>query len=251
MPVARRTLLALALAAPLGARAGDVPLQSEDQKALYTAGAQVAETLKGNLDFLELSKEELATFVAGVNDGFSGKPRLDLKDQGQQQRLDGFRRNRMQKLLERETGEAQKFIDSAAKEKGAVKTDSGLIYKEVTAGKGDSPSQSDTVKVQYTGKLRDGSVFDSSVERGQPAEFPLNGIIPCWAEALQRMKPGGKAHLVCPASIAYGTNGAPPKIKPGAALAFDVELISVSKDQAAPAAKMDPHSGMSMPPNHP
>jgi FKBP-type peptidyl-prolyl cis-trans isomerase FkpA len=239
MAHARRLLMAFVLlAAPLAAQAADVPLESDDQKALYTAGAQVASNLKGNLEFLELSKEELATFIAGVSDGFTGKPRISVEDKGQEQRLETFRRNRMQALLEKETTEATKFLETAGKEKGAVKSDSGLIYKETSAGKGDAPTATDTVKVQYHGTLRDGSVFDSSRERGQPVEFPLGGVIPCWTEALQKMKPGGKAKITCPAAIAYGNNGAPPKIKPGAALAFEVELISVSKGAAAGSPKM-------------
>jgi FKBP-type peptidyl-prolyl cis-trans isomerase len=93
------------------------------------------------------------------------------------------------------------------------------------------------VKVHYTGKLTDGTVFDSSVERGQPATFPLNQVIKCWTEGVAMMKVGGKAKLVCPSDIAYGDRGAPPKIKPGSTLVFDVELLEIMKDQpAAPAA---------------
>src|SRR4029077_5088370 len=118
------------------------------------------------------------------------------------------------------------------KEKGAVKTSTGLVFRETTPGKGNEPKPTDVVKVQYHGTLRDGSVFDSSRERNEPVEFPLSGVIPCWTEALQKMKPGSKANLVRPAEIAYGNEGRAPKIKPGAALAFEVELLSISDKPA-------------------
>ena len=128
---------------------------------------------------------------------------------------------------EKEAGKA--YLAKAATEKGATKTKSGLIYSEIKAGKGDSPKATDKVKVHYHGTLTDGTVFDSSVKRGEPATFPLNGVIPCWTEGVQLMKPGGKAKLVCPSEIAYGDRGAPPTIKPGSTLVFEVELLEVVK----------------------
>ena len=100
---------------------------------------------------------------------------------------------------------------------------------ELKAGSGDAPTTTDTVKVHYTGKLTDGTVFDSSVQRGEPATFPLNGVIKCWTEGLQMMKVGGKAKLVCPSDIAYGDAGRPPQIGPGAPLVFEVELLEIVK----------------------
>ena len=110
---------------------------------------------------------------------------------------------------------------------GAITTDSGLVYLDLVVGEGAGPVATDTVTVHYHGTLSDGTVFDSSVERGEPASFPLNRVIPCWTEGLQLMKPGGKARLVCPSDIAYGDRGSPPRIKPGAALVFEVELLSI------------------------
>ena len=119
------------------------------------------------------------------------------------------------------------YLEKAAGTKGAIKTASGAIVIPMKKGTGASPTASSTVKVHYTGKLTNGKVFDSSVERGQPAEFPLNRVIPCWTEGLQKMKVGGKARLVCPPETAYGAAGAPPDVPPNAILNFEVELLSI------------------------
>jgi FKBP-type peptidyl-prolyl cis-trans isomerase FkpA len=118
---------------------------------------------------------------------------------------------------------------SAAKEAGAVVTPSGLVYRSLKDGKGASPSATDTVKVHYRGTFPDGREFDSSHKRGEPAQFPLNGVIKCWTEGVQKMKPGGKAKLTCPASIAYGERGAGGGlIPPNATLQFEVELLEIA-----------------------
>lgn len=108
-------------------------------------------------------------------------------------------------------------------------TASGLIYESIKEGTGNSPKATDTVKVHYRGTFPDGKEFDSSYKRGEPTEFPLNGVIPCWTEGVQRMKPGGKAKLTCPASIAYGARGAGNVIPPNATLHFEIELLSVGR----------------------
>ena len=122
---------------------------------------------------------------------------------------------------------AQAFLDKAAAEPGAKKLPSGLVITTLRPGTGASPKATDTVKVHYQGTLIDGTVFDSSVRRGEPATFPLNGVIPCWTEGVQQMKVGGKSRLVCPSNLAYGDRGAPPRIKPGATLVFEIELLEV------------------------
>ena len=109
----------------------------------------------------------------------------------------------------------------------AVTTASGLVYQSLKEGAGDSPKATDTVKVHYKGMFLDGKEFDSSYKRGEPTEFPLNRVIPCWTEGVQRMKPGGKAKLTCPPGIAYGERGAGGVIPPNTTLNFEVELISV------------------------
>jgi FKBP-type peptidyl-prolyl cis-trans isomerase FkpA len=123
---------------------------------------------------------------------------------------------------------AKAYLEKAAAEPGAMKTPSGLIYSELRAGSGASPRPSDVVKVNYRGTLIDGTEFDSSYKRNQPAEFPLGQVIPCWTEGLQHMKVGGKARLVCPSAIAYGEEGSPPLIPGGATLVFEIELLGIS-----------------------
>jgi FKBP-type peptidyl-prolyl cis-trans isomerase FkpA len=113
----------------------------------------------------------------------------------------------MKASAEKEKGKSKDFIENAAKEKGAQKTESGLIYIPITAGTGKQPKNTDVVKVHYTGTLVDGKEFDSSIKRGQPIEFPLNQVIKCWSEGVSKMLVGGKANLVCPSSIAYGDEG--------------------------------------------
>ena len=110
-----------------------------------------------------------------------------------------------------------------------VTTASGLVYESIKDGAGESPKATDTVKVHYKGMFLDGKEFDGSYKRGEPTEFPLNRVIPCWTGGVQRMKPGGKAKLTCPASIAYGERGAGGVIPPNTTLNFEVELISVKR----------------------
>lgn len=117
---------------------------------------------------------------------------------------------------------------AAAKEKGAVTTASGLVYLSLKDGKGASPAATDVVKVHYRGTFLDGKEFDSSFKRNEPTSFPLNRVIPCWTEGLQRMKVGGKAKLTCPAAIAYGDRGAGGVIPPNTTLQFEVELLEIA-----------------------
>jgi FKBP-type peptidyl-prolyl cis-trans isomerase FkpA len=120
-------------------------------------------------------------------------------------------------------------LERAAAEPGAVVTESGLIYRVLKDGTGASPAATDTVRVHYRGRFPDGKEFDSSFSRGKPASFPLNRVIKCWTEGVQRMKVGGKAQLTCPAAIAYGERGAGGVIPPNAILAFEVELLAIEK----------------------
>ena len=146
-------------------------------------------------------------------------------------KMNELAQTRAKARLGEEKGAAAKFLEAAAKEPSAEKTASGLIYRSLTEGTGASPKPTDRVKVHYHGTLRDGKVFDSSVERKQPASFQLNGVIPCWTEGVQKMKVGGKAKLTCPSEIAYGDGGR-PGIPPGAVLTFEVELIAIEGEGA-------------------
>lgn len=205
-------------------------LETEEQKTLYALGLAIAQQL-GTMD---LTPEELAYVQAGLSDSILGEePKVAIEEYGP--KLQQLAQTRMTAAIEREKKAGAEFVTAEAAKSGAQTTDSGLVYVETQAGEGESPQPTDTVTVHYTGKLQDGTVFDSSVERGQPATFRLNQVVPCWTEGVQMMKPGGKAKLVCPADLAYGDRGAPPKIPPGAALVFDVELISVAEAVPAPA----------------
>ena len=120
-------------------------------------------------------------------------------------------------------------LATAAAETGAVVTASGLVYRSLKDGKGATPAATDTVKVHYRGTFPDGREFDSSYKRNAPASFPLNRVIKCWTEGLQRMKVGGTARLTCPAAIAYGDKGAGGgEVPPGAVLRFEVELLAIN-----------------------
>jgi FKBP-type peptidyl-prolyl cis-trans isomerase FkpA len=153
------------------------------------------------------------------------KPEYDIQQYGP--KLQARAEAQAKTAAAAEKGKSASFRDSAAAEQGAVKLASGLVYKTLSPGSGQSPTATDTVRVHYHGTLPDGKVFDSSVQRGQPAEFQLNQVIPCWTEGVQRMKVGEKARLVCPSDIAYGDRGAGPDIGPGATLVFEVELLAI------------------------
>jgi len=196
-------------------------LASEDDKIIYSVGV----TLARSLAMLDLDEREIGIVKRGLEDRLSGGT-LAVAVEEYAPKMAALARARMAQAAQKEREASQSFLDEAAAAPGAVRTDSGLIYKEIEAGSGPSPGPTDRIKVHYHGTLRDGTVFDSSRDRGEPATFSLNRVIACWSEALQMMKVGGRADIVCPADIAYGDRGT-GEIKPGAALRFDVELISI------------------------
>jgi FKBP-type peptidyl-prolyl cis-trans isomerase FkpA len=218
-------LIALAGLPACKARAAEAPvtLQTDDQKTLYALGM----LLGRNVGQFGLSAAEIEIIKKGLQDAATGqKPEVDMEVFGP--KVQQFAQARAAAGAEVQKTKGQAYCDTAAKDTGAVKTPSGLIFKTITPGTGASPAATDTVKVHYEGKLIDGTVFDSSKKgAGQPIEFPLNGVIPCWTEGVQRMKVGEKARLVCPSSIAYGDRGR-PGIPGGATLDFEVELVSIA-----------------------
>jgi len=217
------SLAALLTGASVAAAAGP-ELKTEDQKTLYAIGLFVSRSLVP----FSLTDAELEYVKAGISDGVSGKDlKVDL--QTYSPKVQELQKARVSAAAAVEKKSVQVFLDKAATEKGATKTASGLILIVITPGTGASPKATDTVKVNYEGKLTDGTVFDSSVQRGEPVTFPLNKVIKCWTEAVQLMKVGGKSRLICPSDLAYGDRGAPPQIKPGATLVFEVELLGIVK----------------------
>lgn len=227
-------LLALAaIAAP--ALAQKAP-STDDEKTLYALGLSVARSLEP----FQLTAAEFEFVVAGLRDQIGDKePQVSLDEFGPRIRTLAESRTAAAAAEEREKG--QEFLAKEAAASGAVKADSGLVKRVVAEGSGASPQPNDMVKVNYKGTLRDGTVFDSSEKHGEPAQFRLGGVIPCWTEALQTMKVGEKAHITCPADLAYGDRGFPGSIPPGSTLAFDVELLEILDANSTPAT----------PPGHP
>jgi FKBP-type peptidyl-prolyl cis-trans isomerase FkpA len=223
MRTASTLTLLVVLAAASIAAAGPEPT-TDEQKTFYSLGLAVSQ----GLGPFNLSLEELELVKDGLSDGVLHKtPKADLQKYGP--RLQELQRTRTSAAAAEEMKAGKAFMDKAAAEKGATKTSSGLVVTTLKPGTGESPKATDKVKVHYQGTLTDGTVFDSSIQRGEPVTFPLNGVIRCWTEGVQLMKVGGKSRLVCPADLAYGERGALPRIKPGATLVFEVELLEIVK----------------------
>jgi FKBP-type peptidyl-prolyl cis-trans isomerase FkpA len=200
---------------------------TDDQKTLYALGVAMSQSLAG----FTLSESELEFVKAGLTDGILKRPpKVQVQAYGPKIQL--LQQARAAVIADGEKKVGSVFQAKAAAEAGATKTASGLVIKPLKPGTGASPKVTDTVKVHYHGTLTDGTVFDSSVQRGEPATFPLGQVIPCWTEGVQQIKVGGKSRLVCPPSLAYSDRGAPPKIKPGATLVFEVELLDIVKEPA-------------------
>lgn len=216
-----------------------VSLETEEQKLLYMLGLAAGERLVQ----VGLTEEELAYVFAGVRDrALQRQSAIDEAQYGP--RLGAYAQQRFQQTAAKEPELSAQFVSEQASQLGAEVTDSGMVYFELTPGTGESPGPDSTVVVHYLGRLRSGAVFDSSYVRGEPATVSLarqgdHQVIPCWREGVQRMKVGGKARLVCPAQIAYGAQGAPPRILPGAAISFEIELLEV-KPAESPAAAPPP-----------
>ena len=216
------SLLLLTLAAAPATWVAAAEPKTDAEKTLYAMGVVLAQRVQG----VGLTAAELDFVVAGMTDSVLKRPlKASLEEWGP--KIQAMAEARLTKVAAAAKARGAAFVDKAAAAEGAVRTDSGLVYAETRAGTGAQPKASDKVRVHYTGRLMDGSTFDSSVDRGEPIDFPLSGVIPCWTEGLQLMKIGGQATLTCPSDIAYGDQGRPPKIPAGATLVFDVELLDI------------------------
>lgn len=233
----RTTLLAAATAAAVGfssfAAANDT-LETEKDKISYVIGLQIAGSLVQIKDEVDLK-----VLMRGIETGLSGEePAISQEEamavqQAFGQKLQAKREAEMQAAAQKNREEGEAFLAANKGKPGVETTASGLQYKVETAGNGPRPASTDTVKVHYTGTLLDGTKFDSSVDRGQPAQFALNAVIPGWTEALQLMPVGSKYTLWIPSDLAYGDRGTPGPIGPNATLKFEVELLEIVQADAA------------------
>lgn len=230
----KKTTLAIAMSV-LATSALATELSTDDQKIAYTIGTQIGDTLKNNVnDVIELDEKIV---FAGISDALANKqPQLTPQEmsevmQGFAQKAGDYAKKQAEKIAEKNKAEGEKLLaDNKAKD-GVKITDTGLQYRVIKEGEGKKPTATDIVRVHYKGTLADGSTFDSSYERGEPTEFPLNAVIPGWTEGLQLMAEGAKYELVIPAELAYGERG-PGQIGPNRALIFEVELLKVNPQAA-------------------
>lgn len=223
-------LLVVGCAADQAKVAPELKLDTPKSRISYTIGVNIGQDFKTqkmdiDVDILALGLKES---MAGVE--------LKLTDEEMASEIQTFQKEmqdkvaaEMEEMTKKNQAEGAAFLAENAKKEGVVVTESGLQYKILEPGEGDSPGLADVATVHYRGTLIDGTQFDSSYDRGQPATFPVGGVIAGWTEALQLMKPGAKWQLVIPAELAYGERGAGKDIGPNATLLFDVELISVEK----------------------
>ena len=234
-------------AAPLGAKSSNAPAASpEDAQVLYSLGVLISR----NLEEFQLSPAEFERVKSGLVDGFNNRARqVDLT--ADTPKIQALRRQRAALLAKQREEDGKALLTKAAALPDARKTARGAVLIPIHRGTGGggSPGPTDQVTVNYQGKLVDGTVFDSSLQRGEPATFSLTGVIACWSEALPLMKVGDKSRIVCPPDLAYGARGEPPKIGPQSTLDFEVELLGLKPGAAAvsPSAGSSPSSPASEP----
>lgn len=195
-------------------------LTTTEQKDTWAKGIAFSNTASR----LELTPEETDFMLSAIADARAGQTKIELEPY--RWLISRLSLRRAQEKSARFEQASRDYLEEAAKKPGVVVTDDGLIYEELRPGTGASPTREDSVRVNYEGTLVDGTVFDSSYERGQPSSFRLNAVVPCWTEGLAMMKKGGKARLVCPSELAY-KNVAQGKIPPNATLIFNVELLDI------------------------
>ena len=235
----RLTLLASMLILVLGFTATGcskkADLKNEDNKTLYAVGNMFGQRLQT----FELNDGEIDALLMGMKDALkNAKSAVDVNDQ--QRKIQELFQKKMSVRSEKEKKKGVDFLENFVKKEGAQKTASGIAYKVIKEGTGKTPKATDVVKVHYHGTLIDGTVFDSSVERGKEVEFPLDRVIKGWTESVQLLKEGGKIKVVIPSELGYGDVGAPPKIPGGATLVFEIELFEVKGPAPAAAAAPAP-----------
>jgi FKBP-type peptidyl-prolyl cis-trans isomerase len=199
------------------------------EKVSYAIGISMGTQLKDIIEDIDLN-----VLFGAVKDVTGGKPKMtdaEMREvmQGFMKEMQSKMGDKAKKAGEKNVKDGEAFLAENGKKEGVKTTASGLQYKVIKEGDGEMPKLTDTVTTHYEGKLLDGTVFDSSIERKEPVSFPVKGVIPGWTEALQLMKVGSKYQLFIPSKLAYGENGAPPKIGPNSTLIFDVELLSIKK----------------------
>lgn len=233
----KKTLVAVSLATALAACNNDggkvTELKTDKDKESYAIGMSIGRSLKQ-----QEADVEPKVLAQGIADTLQGGQPLMTEDQVRETMMAMQKKfmEKQQSAMQARQGNADEnlkkseaFLAENAKKEGVKTTASGLQYKVIKEGKGASPKPTDVVSVHYKGTLPDGTEFDSSYKRGEPAQFPVNGVIPGWTEALQLMKPGAKYELYIPPQLAYGPNGAGQAIGPNQALVFEVELLEVKK----------------------
>ncbi|MGX9418099.1 FKBP-type peptidyl-prolyl cis-trans isomerase [Vibrio sp. RC27] len=203
----------------------DIKLETVEQKASYGIGLQMGQQLAGS----GLEGLEVAAIAEGIATSLAGEmPAIEVDDiNNALQTLHGKAQEARQAAAAEAAAEGEAFLKANAERSEVTVLESGLQYEVITEGTGEIPTSDNTVRVHYHGQLTDGTVFDSSVTRGQPAEFPVTGVIAGWVEALQLMPVGSKWKLCIPQNLAYGEQGAGAAIPPFAALVFEVELLAI------------------------
>lgn len=241
MKMMTRTALAAAMTA-LFAQANAADLGSDEQKVSYTIGVDMGQSI-AQID--QKKSLDLDALIEGLKQAYAGDE-LKLSQEEMEAAMKSFAESRMKEVqaemeqAAKENAEQGKvFLDENKDKEGVKTTDSGLQYLVLEEGEGAQPQENDSVTVNYEGRLLDGTVFDSSYDRGEPITFKLNEVIPGWTEGLQLMKEGGKSTFFIPAELAYGAQGAGPAIGPNSTLVFDVELLGVNSDGAAKAEAGD------------
>ncbi len=237
-------------AAPAAAAPAAAPAVAKftEPQLLETFGWFVGRRM--GLSELGFSAEQTAAIIKGIQASASGAespfkidevgPELDKFMQAKQAEYTAKQKTKNDAL-------SAKFFSTIKDKKGVIASPSGLYYEILTPGTGDFPKATDVVKVHYTGTLVDGTVFDSSVQRGEPVEFPLNGVIPGWTEGVQKIAKGGKIKLYVPFQLAYGEEGRPPTIPPAATLLFEVELLDFKAPPAAAPEAADAMGAVTAP----